>query len=417
MVFRMLALAPGLLLGAALTPLTAQSRNEISQHDRVLTATKLYRQITTVYPDLAREQFDKDYSEYLTDILNSSDDRRSFDLASMALVGTLHDGHSFFYDNWLAENYGQPTGLTVYSRGGRWVVEHSELATVHAGDVIEEIDGSPTQTLFERSRKYISASSERDATTSFFDTPVVFPQRFTLTLDGGRQVIVDRVSNKSQERPTRAEGRWLRPGSIAYIRVPTFRDVRAQAAALDYLQQFHEASAIIVDVRGNPGGHDPTPLQRVLMGRPYDLWATSSSVQGGFLLREYDVAYPEISHMTTTGATIMFRQPPGFNGRLILLIDRGCTCACEDFVMPFKVTGRAQLVGETTAGTFSFTTFTQFENGMMLNIASVRHAFPDGSRFEGVGITPMVEVEPSVQDLQAGKDVVLERAVALAASR
>ena len=85
--------------------------------------------------------------------------------------------------------------------------------------------------------------------------------------------------------------------------------------------------------------------------------------------------------------------------------------------MPFKVTGRAQLVGETTAGTFSFTTFTQFENGMMLNIASVRHAFPDGSRFEGVGITPMVEVEPSAQDLKAGKDVVLERAVALAASR
>jgi hypothetical protein len=35
---------------------------------------------------------------------------------------------------------------------------------------------------------------------------------------------------------------------------------------------------------------------------------------------------------------------------LILLIDRECTCACEDFVMPFKATHRAELIGETTDG-------------------------------------------------------------------
>ena len=36
--------------------------------------------------------------------------------------------------------------------------------------------------------------------------------------------------------------------------------------------------------------------------------------------------------------------------RLILLIDRVCSCACEDFVMPFKYSKRATLVGETTGG-------------------------------------------------------------------
>jgi C-terminal processing protease CtpA/Prc len=39
--------------------------------------------------------------------------------------------------------------------------------------------------------------------------------------------------------------------------------------------------------------------------------------------------------------------------------------------MPFKFSKRAQLVGETTAGSFSSTNFTQFENGMVLNAASV----------------------------------------------
>ena len=85
--------------------------------------------------------------------------------------------------------------------------------------------------------------------------------------------------------------------------------------------------------------------------------------------------------------------------------------------MPFKITKRAQLIGETTAGTFSFTNFTQFENGMLLNVASVRHTFPDGSRFEGIGIMPDTEIHPTVQDMKIGKDVVLERALQLATQK
>jgi carboxyl-terminal processing protease len=54
------------------------------------------------------------------------------------------------------------------------------------------------------------------------------------------------------------------------------------------------------------------------------------------------------------------------------------------------------------------------ENGMMLNISAVRHTFPDGSQFEGVGITPDVPVENSAEDLRAGRDVVLKKAVEIA---
>jgi carboxyl-terminal processing protease len=330
----------------------------------------------------------------------------------MALVAGLHDGHSFFYDSWLAQNYGQAIGLTVYALDGNWVVVRSGLAAAKPGDVIQAMDGVPMEQYFQRNQKYVSASSERDARTSFFDTPALFPLRFNLTLDGGRQVVIDRARDRKEPAPGNTEGRWLVPGVVGYIKVPTFRSVELEAAAMDYLRQFHDARAVILDVRGNGGG-EGVALQRALMDKPYPLWTVSSSVKGGFLLREYDVAYPEMSHVTTSDASI---RPRGtiYTGRLILLVDRGCTCACEDFVMPFKVTGRARLVGETTAGTFSFTNFTQFENGMMLNLASVRHTFPDGSKFEGIGIAPDVEVRVTAQDLKAGRDPVLEEAVRLA---
>ena len=391
----------------------AQSAGKVSATDRMMTASKIYHQISTFFPDLQPQNFDQHYREYLNLVLNASDDRRDFDLASMALVASLHDGHSWFYDKWLDQTYGRPVGFTAYPLRQEWTVTRSSLASVKVGDVIVAIDGTPTQQYFERSRKYISASSDRDAGVSFFDTPVVFPLRFTMTLDGGRQVTVDREHDQKQDLPAKTEGRWLVSESVGYIKVPTFHGIETQAAALQYLKQFHEANTVILDVRGNPGLGSGVPLQRSLMDKPYPMWSESSSMNGGFLLREYDIAYPDVSHVMTSEATIR-PGDPAYTGKLILLVDRGCTCACEDFVMPFKVTRRAQLVGETTAGSFSFTNFTQFDNGMMLNIASVRHTFPDGSRFEGIGIAPDVEIQPTAQDLKAGRDLVLEKAAEIA---
>jgi carboxyl-terminal processing protease len=392
------------------------AQDVISRRDRVLTATRIYQQITTFSPDLSPKQFDQDYAEYVGQILGPSDDRRNFDLVSMALVATLHDGHTWFYDQWLEKQYGQPVGFVAYPIGDNWVVVRSGISALRVGDVIDAIDGTPTQQYFVRSRKYISASSDRDAGVSFFDTPVLFPERFTLTLDGKRQVIIDRAHDKKQEPSMKTEGRLLANGSVAYIRVPVFRGITTQAQALDYFKQFHEAKAVILDVRGNPGLGDGGVLQRSLMGKTYQMWTEHTAVKGGVLLRHIGGAYPESAQLTTSDASVHSADPV-YTGRLILLIDRGCTCACEDFVMPFKFSKRAQLVGETTAGSFSSTKFTQFENGMMLNIASVRHTFPDGSRFEGIGVAPDVESQPTIEDLKAGKDVVLERAIAIATQK
>jgi carboxyl-terminal processing protease len=172
---------------------------------------------------------------------------------------------------------------------------------------------------------------------------------------------------------------------------------------LQYLKQFHDAKTVILDVRGNPGG-GAVPLQQSLMDKSYPLWTESSSMNGGFLLREH-TAYPQQAHVTSSEAVIR----PGdtaYTASLILLIDRGCTCACEDFVMPLKITKRAKLVGETTAGTFFMTNFTRFDNGMTLNVDSIRHSFPDGSRFEGVGVAPDVEIQPTAHEFKLGRDVV-----------
>jgi carboxyl-terminal processing protease len=391
----------------------AQTSGTISLRDRVVMASRIYRIVSTFFPELSQSKFDAAYEEYVDRIVKL-DGRRDFDLATMEFIADLHDGHSWFYDTWLDKNSGEPVGFIAYPLSGKWAVVRSRLESINVGDQIVAIDDVPTEAFFARNRKYVSASSDRDAGVSFFDTPVIFPERFSVKLSDGRKVDIDRkIDKKMDEAPAKTEGRWLVQGSIAYVKVPSFHGIETQAQALDYFRQFHDAKAVILDVRGNPGLGVPSALQSALMDKPYRTWTESSSMKGGALLRNYSTGEPEHSQIMT-GEAVVRPADPIYTARLILLTDRGCSCACEDFVMPFKVSKRAELIGEATAGTFSATNFTAFDNGMLLNIAAVRHTFPDGSRFEGAGIAADVEVQTTAEDLKAGRDVVLAKAIEIA---
>ena len=78
--------------------------------------------------------------------------------------------------------------------------------------------------------------------------------------------------------------------------------------------------------------------------------------------------------------------------------------------MPLKISGRAEIFGTATRGSTGQPYMFEFPNGMGFRISAKRAYLPDGSPFEGVGITPTVVVEPSAADVRAGKDVLLERA-------
>jgi carboxyl-terminal processing protease len=393
----------------------ASSNSTLTLRERVTIATRIYHEISSNYPDLDKQQFEKSYDEYVAEILGPSNDRRAFDLASMAFVAGLHDGHTWFYDTWLGKNYGQSTGFVACPIGEDWVVFDSRISGLKPGDVVERIDGVATRQYFAEKQKYLSASSTRDAETIFFHTGVLFPQRFTVTLDGGRKVVVDREHDQKQARTAgEVEGRWLTPGQIGYIKLRTFGSIEAQVEAVRYLKQFEKAKTIVIDIRGNAGGGDPETLRRSLITQTYKAWTERSALQGGFLSRSYQPDSPEAVKISPTDTLVRPGDGASFTTPLILLIDRNCSSACEDFAMPFKLTGRAKLVGEPTAGTFSFTRYVEFENGMRLNVAATRHLFPDGSTFEGVGITPDVLVTPATQDLKNGKDVVLQKALELA---
>ena len=114
--------------------------------------------------------------------------------------------------------------------------------------------------------------------------------------------------------------------------------------------------------------------------------------------------------------TSPYQQPENsfFLGKLIILTDRRCGSACEDFIVPFKDNKRAIIVGETTMGSSGQPYIYNFDDQISIAIGTKREYLPDGRPFEGRGIEPDVFVQPTIQDLKSGRDVVLEKALSLA---
>lgn len=382
----------------------------LSVEERAFVASKIYSSVNTYFahwqaaPGL---DFDAEFKKYLARAMKA-ESRLAFDLATMELIASLQNGHTIFYDRALTQGPWKYRGIWVRMVGERWVVAGSQTEGVRRGDEILAVEGEPVEEFYRKNRKYLAASDERSARRRLFFQPYLFPEKFTLTLDGGRRVSVDRRAGSAEPPRQETEGRWLKDGELAYVKIPGFGEPRFEQRALEFVKQFAAAKAMIIDVRGNGGGNTPSQLTKALMDRPYRWWAEATPQTLAVL--KYRREYHTNTMMTWAGEVIQPSEPV-FKGRLILLVDGGCGSACEDFVMPFKDNKRAVVIGERTVGSTGQPFMHDFGNGMMILVGSIRTSFPDGAQFEGVGIAPDIEAPATLEDLKTGTDSVLKRAV------
>lgn len=387
----------------------------LSSAERTWIASRLYVAVTTYFPFRdpdQRARFDSDYRSYLAAML-PSDDREAFDWATMRLMGSLGHGHTWFDDEWLERRNSAPLGFDARKIAGEWVVVASELKSPGRGDVIERIGGQPIQDFFATRRSLIPASSPATAEALLFRSPLLFPKSLVVTLAGGSETSIDRHRESAAPQPSRTTGRWLVEGHIAYIRIPSFMSSGFEATAVQLLSHYFRANTLILDLRGNPGGLvKAQELQRAFFADPYPTWMERSPLRLG-VMADYE-GYRTAT--TESGPRMCPGNPDAYRGKVIILTDRRCGSYCEDFILPFKLTKRARLIGTVTSGTYASTYEESLGNGMHFLVATTAELFPDGSQFEGVGLEPDVNVTDDINAVRNGQDVVLMRALEEASS-
>jgi len=385
---------------------------------RAYVASRLYAAIQQYFahwedvPDL---DIDNEFKNYLREAMVAKN-RLEFTLASLAFVVRLRNSHSGFTDNDLFKEAGKGHGFAMRCLEGEWVVTESNRSDLSPGDVLREIDGQPIDEFYSDKARYISASTERFRRHRLFDwwRRYLFPLRYTLRLSDGRTVKIDRSGEENPpEKRMETEGRWLEDDRIAYIRVPSWNNKRFQERAMELVQEFRSARELIIDVRGNSGGSSPIRFISALMERPWRWWAESTPMQFGLFsyYARSRSAFEDFTRPSMAWPASVQQPDSVFTGRAVILIDEGCHSACEDFVMPFKDNNRAVLVGEATAASTGQPAFISFGDGMGVAVGTKREYFPAGWKFEGVGIMPDIRVVPTPEDLQAGRDVELEKAL------
>lgn len=401
---------------------------ELTLEQRILVLAQVYQAIPLYFAHwddalVSKEQLDGVFAELVREAV-ACDSRKDFSLLMMAFLARLNNGHTRFRDPLLHNQ--PPLGMTLRPVEGRWTVIDSHLPAIRIGDVIQQIEGRPIEGWYEMLHPY-TVGSPQSRTVQFGEMSPFFaallgiflPHRYTVTLENAqgasKTLSVDRTTITSDAPPPRTEGRWLQD-NLAYIKVPSFLAPDNEERALTYLKSFADAACLIIDVRDNHGGSTPGNLTRALMDRPYRWWAESSPLNVGALT--YQAQSGHNAYMFTHShllwhAPASHPDPDGYRGRLLILIDRATYSAAEDFAMPFKDNGRAVLVGEPTGGSTGQPYYHTFDSGLQFAIGTKRAYLPDGAKFEGVGLIPDSHIVARREDLYAGRDPVLEEAMAL----
>ena len=206
------------------------------------------------------------------------------------------------------------------------------------------------------------------------------------------------------------------PGGIAIVHLNSCAGPDLVSEFDRRFPRFEGVRALILDLRENDGtGGGRESCYRILarlMSHPFvtSRWRTP----------EYRPAYRDADMPDSAGAwfsgppdTVAPRtELPSFDGPVALLSSARTAGAGVDLLVAFRNAQRGPIVGEPSAGGTGQVLTLPLSAGWFFRVTVTRDAFPDGSEFALTGIAPEMAVTETVADFQAGKDAVLERAVA-----
>ncbi|MFO7795674.1 MAG: S41 family peptidase [Promethearchaeati archaeon] len=408
---------------------------------RIFILSKTYSAINTYFAhwkSIPELEIDTLYNMIIPRITRTSN-RYEFDLIMMEFFSHLQNGHTWYKDNWLELEYGKNFDFTFTYLKDKWVITSSKESELSPGDIIASINNEDFNAFFGRMEKYISASSKRAKRNKFYSFNFLFPKQFSIILEDGKNVEIKQVRKKnssgSKIDPLKPTQTSIQDKDIVYIKIPSFGLPKYEREVIQFLELSLDSKALIIDVRKNSGGSTPIKLISNLMDRPYRSWSVSTKLSIGVfryyseffkrLLDKHDPLNEGYSEIYNKFQQYSYFQDPHmlwystyekpikecYKGKIAILTDGMTGSAAEDFVQPFKDNKRAIIIGEKTKGTTGEPYQYSFDNGITIYVGAKRAYFPDGSEFEGVGISPDIEIIPTIESLRRKEDIVLERAI------
>lgn len=381
----------------------------------LLTLFRLWNVIEYYAPNrsLTLHPWDEVLSTYIR-LVGAETDPVRFSRLYMRLIRELNDGHAYAPIEML---FGQRM-LPVWplQAEGRLFVGYSGDSLLERGDEVVAIDGELISERLELLREYASRSNEaslRQALRYYGlctrrDTAEVVRRRAGVC-DTLRVATVPYGSVSPLYDPAQLEQPPFRllADSVGYIYAGTFsREHLAQV-----VQTLPRTRALIIDLRTYPLKVDGALI--ALIGQSL---RTESVVVRQALYQTLALPglfYRQEQWLFEDFGEVAARCTEPYKGRVILLVDEMTQSNPEFQAMAFQSCPQTQTIGSPTSGANGSIVWIPLP-GQLTSFSGIGVLYPDGTQPQTVGVRLDVEVLPTTEGVQAGRDEVLERALELA---
>ena len=263
----------------------------------------------------------------------------------------------------------------------------AERAGIQSGDIILEVDGESAEGWSVE--KAVLRIRGRTGTTV---------ELLVRHADGTEELIpITRDEILVASVGTSPPGGVLKDGDdnevtdLAYIRIRTFT-ARTPTELRRAIEAAPDAKGLILDLRSNPGG------LLVETAQTADLF-----LDGGTILVQVDRDGNEQIYNAQSG---MVTDIP-----VAILQDEFSASGSELLAAALQENDRAIVVGSPSFGKGTVSHARDLSNGGAVYVSIARWLTPDRNLIEGQGVTPDIEVELTVEDIEERRDVALYRAI------
>jgi C-terminal processing protease CtpA/Prc len=197
---------------------------------------------------------------------------------------------------------------------------------------------------------------------------------------------------------------------------------------------------LVIDLRGNGGGEDEygAALVAYLLDKPFRYYRSMTARLSQMEFRRHTdltrAEFRKMREMVTTGEdgwlhvlpehhsclSEILPKEPGFQGRVLVMIDGGSFSATSEVAAMLHYHRRAEFVGEETGGRYTgnnsgyMTVLTLPETGIRVVLPFVKYSLAvEGYPHADRGVLPDYPVEPTIDDEIKGVDRVMMTALEL----
>ena len=408
--------------------LASNSGNPIFQHERsyktiefpdagfqLLALYRFWNIVEYWYPyrNIIGENWDQVLSDYIPKLALATS-RKAYIRQLMALISEVHDNHA---NLWSALQLRPPAGKCHLPVQLRFIQDqpvvtgfedgtHSATYALHQGDVITRLNGAAVPQLLAKWTPYYGASNPAGLHRQLArymirgtcgKTKVGFNRNGQPMTASLKRVPITRADKAPPSSALSGPTFRLLSPQVAYLKLSTVK----AANVAEYIRRAAGTKGLIIDIRNYPHQFVALKLGSLLVDRPTPFVRFTNA----------DLTTPGAFHWTKP----LDLKPgkPHYKGQVVILVNQNTQSQAEYTTMALRADPNATVVGSATAGADGNISGVPLPGGLFAAISGLGVFYPDKQPTQRIGIIPDFVVRPSIADIRAGDDPVLDKAIRL----